>query len=432
MGPRASRYDAKLSPDGTIGVSTSVFFSPTIFDAATGENLRWLEGHTSSVYRADFSPDGKRLVTASEDKTARLWDPRDGREIGVLRGHEDLIYSAAFSPDGSRIVTGSRDGTARVWDAESLTEIAVFTHVEAAVVDAAFSPDGRSVATATSDAVVRFWAAPPAPDVVLAVSRAAQTRAMGAAERRDYGVPEPVDATATANLSSPTPVTECDRLATHPDDPVRMVAGVRFTDIDVEAAISACDEATAGYPDSGRLRFNLGRALDRAGRSDEARAAYQQAAESGHAYAAYNIAVMHLHGSGFAEDRPKAFELFQKSFTMGALAGGFTAGHMLWRGDGVPEDKGGAVALWKQAARRGDHNSSTQLGWVYELGREGLPRDPALALAYYARAINLLEANGRSADARATRFRRATLARMLPADTAKLAWERGRRSEIEP
>ena len=432
VGPRGSRYDAKLSPDGTIGVSVSVFYSPTIFDAATGENLRWLEGHTSSIYGADFSPDGKRLVTASDDKTARLWDPHSGEEIGVLRGHEDLLYSAAFSPDGSRIATASRDGTARIWDVASLTQIAVFTHVEAAVMDVTFAPDGLTVATATTDGVVHLWATPPAPDAMLAISRAAQVRAMAPAERRDYGVPEPVDATATANVASTTPVTECDRLATHPDDPVRVVAGVRFTDIDVEAAISACDEATATYPDSGRLRFNLGRALDRAGRSDEARSAYEQAAESGHAYAAYNIAVMHLHGSGFAEDRPKAFELFEKSFAMGALAGGFTAGHMLWRGDGAPADKRGAVALWKQAARRGDHNSSTQLGWVYELGREGLPRDPALALAYYARAIDLLEANGRSADARVARSRRATLARLLPDDVVKRAWERSRRADIEP
>ena len=68
------------------------------------------------VRSAAFSPDGQRFVTASEDNSARIWDAATGQLIAVLEGHTSGVRSAAFSPDGRRIVTASLDGTARIWD----------------------------------------------------------------------------------------------------------------------------------------------------------------------------------------------------------------------------------------------------------------------------------------------------------------------------
>ena len=71
----------------------------------------------TAVNSAAYSPDGKFIVTASEDQTARIWDAATGQEVRTLSGHTGAVNSAAYSPDGKFIVTASADQTARIWDA---------------------------------------------------------------------------------------------------------------------------------------------------------------------------------------------------------------------------------------------------------------------------------------------------------------------------
>jgi WD40 repeat protein len=44
-----------------------------VWNAANGQLLAKLEGHTDTVCDAAFSLDGRRVVTASEDHTARIY-----------------------------------------------------------------------------------------------------------------------------------------------------------------------------------------------------------------------------------------------------------------------------------------------------------------------------------------------------------------------
>jgi tetratricopeptide (TPR) repeat protein len=94
--------------------------SVLVVDAATGEVLHTLIGHTGDLIGITFSPDGSRIATASFDRTVKLWDTLTGREVFTLRGHTAGVLALAFSPDGHRIVSGSIDYTARVWDATPL------------------------------------------------------------------------------------------------------------------------------------------------------------------------------------------------------------------------------------------------------------------------------------------------------------------------
>jgi len=43
-----------------------------VWNAASGQLLTKLEGHTGNVKDANFSPDGQRVVTASEDRCVDL------------------------------------------------------------------------------------------------------------------------------------------------------------------------------------------------------------------------------------------------------------------------------------------------------------------------------------------------------------------------
>jgi len=62
-----------------------------------------------------FSPDSKRLATTGRDKTVKVWDAASGQQLLTLRGHSDAVEGVVFSPDGKRLATASHDQTAKVW-----------------------------------------------------------------------------------------------------------------------------------------------------------------------------------------------------------------------------------------------------------------------------------------------------------------------------
>jgi WD40 repeat protein len=86
-----------------------------VWDAATGQELLTLRGHSGPVYGVAYSPDGKRLATASSDHTAKVWDAASEQELLTLRGHSSSVYGVAYSPDGKRLATASHDGTVQVY-----------------------------------------------------------------------------------------------------------------------------------------------------------------------------------------------------------------------------------------------------------------------------------------------------------------------------
>ena len=65
-------------------------------------------------------------------------------------------------------------------------------------------------------------------------------------------------------------VTECDRMASHPDDPNKVIPGLERAQMDLEAAIVTCRADLAKDSANPRLLYLLARALTYAGRVDEA------------------------------------------------------------------------------------------------------------------------------------------------------------------
>ena len=152
---RASRK--RDSPDGQRIVTASDDNTARVWNAANGQLVAKLEGHTAEVEQAAFSPDGQRIVTASDDRTARVWNAANGQLLAKLEGHTSIVVQAAFSPDGQRIVTASADNTARVWNAANARLLAKLEGHTGIVMQAAFSPDGQRIVTASSDKTARVW-----------------------------------------------------------------------------------------------------------------------------------------------------------------------------------------------------------------------------------------------------------------------------------
>lgn len=80
---------------------------------------------------------------------------------------------------------------------------------------------------------------------------------------------------------------ECDRLASNPEDPDRVAPGVERRDMDLKAAIAACEAEAARRPEHGRTRYQLARALFYAGENARAVREMRAAADGGYRQAQF-------------------------------------------------------------------------------------------------------------------------------------------------
>jgi WD40 repeat protein len=357
-------------------------------NAAADKPVQSFDGGGGWIYSSDFSPDGKWLATGSQTGLVQLWDlsSGDGKPIN-LAGHGRPVETVVFSPDGKYVATAGRDQTVRVWRVEDTKSV-----------------QGGSRSEGISDWIDR--------------ANASIVRPLADNERSANFLTPRNDQRLVKTLPG---ANECDRIASHPYD-LQALAGGHGFQIVAEDAVSVCKAQLEAGASTPRLRFLLGRALQRAGSYIGAIENFKVAADAGYPMAYNNLAIAYRYGEGARPDRVKARALFAEALSRGAYIAGAPLGQMHWHGEGGPVDKAKAISIWIDAAAKGDPFSHERLAWVAELGRDGSASDLPKALYHYAVAVKLMEEAGDDESAVAPRYRRASLARIQEPEVVAQKW----------
>jgi WD40 repeat protein len=115
-----------LAPDGKFLASGGPPHQAVrLWDTRTGREVRRLSRKplapdlVCNVRCVAFSLDGKFLAAGYDDKGLTLWEAATGKEIRTWRAHDDWVHRIVFSPDARLLSSGSRDGQTCVWDVPS-------------------------------------------------------------------------------------------------------------------------------------------------------------------------------------------------------------------------------------------------------------------------------------------------------------------------
>jgi WD40 repeat protein len=173
-GDRMDTISVAYSPDGRYLASGGMGRVVHLLDAASGEAVRTFPGFPNTILKVSFSHDSRRLLAVS-DSIARVWELPSGQEViqfplastrtPSVAGGATNPGRVSFSPDGQRLaIAPLGDGTVGVWDTTTGQQILSLVGPGSQVICVAFSPDGHWLAAGGLDGakgILRVWDARP-------------------------------------------------------------------------------------------------------------------------------------------------------------------------------------------------------------------------------------------------------------------------------
>ncbi|MCC5861147.1 MAG: hypothetical protein JJT93_04460 [Gammaproteobacteria bacterium] len=117
-------------------------------------------------------------------------------------------------------------------------------------------------------------------------------------------------------------LTACDELAAHPLDPFKVAEGRSQGDVDLDAAIPACEAAVVADPHNPRLNYQLARVYGYSGQGRKAFPHRARAVAADYPQALFVVGYLHLFGLNEQPlDRCRGGELIRRSALYGRSAG---------------------------------------------------------------------------------------------------------------
>ena len=127
-----------------------------LWDAASGRQVRELNGHIVLGGLGAFSGDHRFFANGRMDKTVKVWDVQGGEGVVGTFKHTEPVFAVALSYDGKLLAGGGDDGTVKVWDIGAAKELRSIAAHDTNVDCLAFSPDGNVIASG-SNKTVKLW-----------------------------------------------------------------------------------------------------------------------------------------------------------------------------------------------------------------------------------------------------------------------------------
>lgn len=150
-GHTAMIWALAVSADGKLLASGATDI--LIWDLATLQVIKTLEGHTKRVSSLQFSPDWQYLVSASTDTTIAIWPLYNKASHRILSGHTGWVKAMMISPDQKCIYSGGEDSTFRIWAFPRDIEDISVTEVSQKVNRLDISCDGRYLITSNETTI---------------------------------------------------------------------------------------------------------------------------------------------------------------------------------------------------------------------------------------------------------------------------------------
>lgn len=134
----------------------------SFWNLETGQWIRTIPAHSSSVFSLAFSPDVKLLASGSFNSTIKVWQVAGTAEqpLHTLpHAHLSEVLSLAISPDNQILVSGGADRTIKLWNLANGAKDApeILEGHAGRVWCVAISPDGKTVASASADYTIKLW-----------------------------------------------------------------------------------------------------------------------------------------------------------------------------------------------------------------------------------------------------------------------------------
>ncbi len=148
--------EAVFAPDGrtlAIAIENGIH----LHDVASGNRLRTLSAHTSSVTALRFTPDGRRLVSTGRDRRLIVWDLATGEPVSTILAHRAAITSLDLSPDGQLAATLGLDNGIKLWHLPTGQHMSEFPiNAQWSESRVCFTPDGQTLTVNLPNRLVVF------------------------------------------------------------------------------------------------------------------------------------------------------------------------------------------------------------------------------------------------------------------------------------
>jgi eukaryotic-like serine/threonine-protein kinase len=144
-----------FSPDGAI-LATGGAGTITLWNTATGAEIRHFRDQGKNIRRLVFSPDGKRLISASDDKTGRILNIENPVGFLELCRFDKEVTALGVSPDGHRVFLAGLDPTAKLIDFDTRKVIAEIGISRKPFLSVAFAPAGQTFAIGDADGAIQI------------------------------------------------------------------------------------------------------------------------------------------------------------------------------------------------------------------------------------------------------------------------------------